>query len=173
MDIQRAGRIGGFFARHSLALLVTVAAPCVLWTVAYCALLLWALVVGGGVGSPASYLLTLVVLLLYGTAGALTLLFPSAALAEWLARRLGLPVLAQIPLSVAILAVLSLAVAGLASAVGYNPWWLRDVSAIFGVLFLVHLLPLGLYWWVAQGGPLVLSLLRRLRGALLRSLELP
>jgi hypothetical protein len=163
MDIQRAGRIGGFFARHSLALLVTVAAPCVLWTVTYGALLLWALVIGGGVGSPGSYPFTLVVILLGGTAGALTLLLPSAALAEWLARRRGLPVLAQIPLSVAILAVLSLAVAGIALVVGFPPWC-RGFSVLFGALFLVHLLPLGLYWWVAQSGPLVLSLLRRLRG---------
>jgi hypothetical protein len=164
MELQTAGRIGSFFARHSLALLVTVAAPCVLWTVTYGALLLWALVVGGGVGSPASYPLTLLVILLAGTAGALTLLLPSTALAEWWARRRGLPVLAQIPLSVAILAGLSLAVAGIASAVVFQPS-VRGVSVSFGALFLVHLLPLGLYWWVAQSGPLLLSLLRRLRGS--------
>jgi hypothetical protein len=80
-----------------------------------------------------------------------------------LARRRGLPVLAQIPLSVGILAVLSLAVAGIAAAVVDHPSF-QGVSVSFGALFLGHLLPLGLYWWVAQSGPLLLSLLRRFRG---------
>jgi hypothetical protein len=96
------------------------------------------------------------------TAG-LVLFLPSTALAEWFARRQGFPILAQIPLSVAALAILCLVVVGIASAVRAQPT-LYGVSVGFGVLFLALLVPLGVYWWAAQSGPLLLSLFRRLRG---------
>ena len=50
-DIRTAAHIGGFCARHLLATLVMVLALCVLWTVTYFALLIWAAVSGGGLGA--------------------------------------------------------------------------------------------------------------------------
>ena len=158
--IQTAGRIGGFLARHFLALLVTVAVPCALWTVTYFALLLWATVSGGGLGSPASYPIGLLFFLAAGTAVSILLYLPSTAIAEWFARRRGFPVLGQIPLTVAVFAVLCLAAVGLWAAFVPEPG-LRGFSIGFGSLFLINLVPLGLYWWSAQSGPLLLSLFRR------------
>jgi hypothetical protein len=155
-----AARIGGFLARHFLALLVTVAVPCVLWTVTYFALLLWAGFSGGGLGSPASYPLGLLFVLAAGTAASIILFLPSTALAEWFVRRRGLPVLSQVPIALALFAVLCLATVGVYAALVPQPGF-RGLSFGFGGLFLVNLLPLGLYWWSAQGGPLLLSLLRR------------
>ncbi len=159
--IRTAACIGGFCARHLLATLVVVLVLCVLWTVTYFALLIWAAVSGGGLGSPASYPLGLLLSLVGGTVFSLTLFLPATALAEWIAKRRGLPILAQIPISIAILAALCLLVVGSAMAAGVQASF-RSGAAGFAVLFLAHLLPLGLYWWVAQSGPLLVSLYRQL-----------
>jgi hypothetical protein len=158
-----AGRIGGFCARHFFALLVTVAVPCVLWTVAYFALLLWSMFTDGGLGGPLAYPAGLLFFFVAATVASLVLLFPSTALAEWFARRHAFPILAQIPISVAILALLCFGIVTLTAAVG-APSSFQGVSIGFGILFIAHLLPLGFYWWAAQSGPLLLSLFRRLRG---------
>ncbi|HCN28394.1 MAG TPA: hypothetical protein DIT64_06415 [Verrucomicrobiales bacterium] len=157
--IQNAGRIGSFCARHFLALAVTVAAACVIWTITYFALLLWAVLAGGGIGGPLAYPAGLLFFIVAATAACLILLFPATALAEWFARRCGFPIVAQIPLSVAALALLCL----VASAVGAQPT-LQGVLVGFGVLFLTLLMPLGLYWWAAQSVPLLLSLIQRVCG---------
>jgi hypothetical protein len=159
--IRTATRIGGFCARHLLATLVTVMVLCVLWTVTYFALLLWAAISGGGLGSPAGYPLGLLLALVGGTVVSLTLFLPATALGEWIAKRRGLPILAQIPISIAILAALCLLVVGSALAAGIQPSF-RAGAACFAVLFLTHLLPLGLYWWVAHSGPLLVSLFKQL-----------
>ena len=156
-----SARIGGFCARHLLATLVTVMVLCVLWTVTYFALLLWAAISGGGLGSPAGYPLGLLLALVGGTVVSLTLFLPATALGEWIAKRRGLPILAQIPISIAILAALCLLVVGSALAAGMQASF-RSGAACFAVLFLAHLLPLGLYWWVAQSGPLLVSLFKQL-----------
>ena len=155
--IQITGRVGFFCARHFLALLLTVLAGCLLWTVVYFALLLWAAFAGGGLGGPLAYPAGLLFFLVAGSAASLVLLLPATALAEWFARWHGFPVLAQIPLSVAFLALLCFAAVGLRS------------SLSFGVLFLSLLLPLGLYWWVAQSAPLALSLLRFVQSTIHRT----
>ena len=156
-----AGRIGGFFARHFLALAVTVAVACVLWTITYFALLLWAAFAGGGLGSPASYPLGLVFIVIVCTLVSATLFLPSTAVAEWFVRRRGLPILAQIPICVGIFAVLCLAVTGIASALSSHPSLLGS-SVGLGLLFFALLVPLGLYWSAAQSGPLLLSILQRI-----------
>ena len=163
MKIKTAGYIGSFCARHFFATAVTVAAACVVWTVTYFALLLWAVFTGGGIGGPLAYPAGLLFFLVAATVISLLLLFPSTALAEWFVRRRGFPILAQIPVSVFALALLCLASVGIAWVVGSKPTFHR-VSAGFGGLFVVLLLPLGLYWWTAQSVPLLLSLIHRLRG---------
>lgn len=162
--IQVAVGISGFCARHLLALVVTVAVPCVLWTITYFALLLWAVFTGGGIGGPLAYPAGLLFFFVAAAVASLVLLLPSTALAEWFAKRRGLPILVQIPISVAILALLCFVLVTIAASVGAPPSFL-GVSVGFGVLFIAHLLPLGLYWWTAQSGPLLLSLFKRLRGA--------
>ena len=100
--------IGGFAARHFVAMFVVVAGACILWTVAYFALLLWAVLSGGGVGGPLAFPVGLLLVLVASALAVVVLLMPSAALAERMARWLQLPILAQIPLSVGFLAALCL-----------------------------------------------------------------
>jgi hypothetical protein len=161
--IQTARRLGGFGVRHVLALFVTVAVLCMLWTVAYFALLLWAVFTNGGIGGPLAYPAGLMFFFVAGSVASLVLLFPSTACAEWFARRRSFPILAQLPISIVVLALLCLVLAGIGAAFGAQPSF-RGVTVGFGVLFVAHLLPLGLYWWAAQSGPLLVSLFQRLAG---------
>lgn len=154
------GRLGSGLARHSLALIVTVVAACIVWTLTYFALLAGAVVSDGGVGGPLAYPAGLLFALVATSMASLALLLPSTVGGEWVARRRGWPVLVQIPLSVACLGGLCFAVVALVSAIG-SRLTLNDVSAGFGVLFLALLVPLGVYWWAAQSGPLLLSIVRR------------
>ena len=163
--IQAAVGISGFCARHILALIVTVAVPCLLWTITYVALLLWAVFTGGGIGGPLAYPAGLLFFLVAATVASLVLLLPSTALAEWFARRRGLPILVQIPISVGVLAVLCFVLVAVAASAGAASSF-QGVVVGFGMLFIAHLLPLGLYWWTAQSGPLLLSLFKRFRGTL-------
>lgn len=155
--MQHASRLGFFCVRHLVAALLTVSAGCLLWTVIYFVLLLWAGSAGGGMGSPLTYPIGLLLFLVAGAAVSLALLFPATALAECLARWLGFPILVQIPLGVAFLALLCLAAASIQSSISFN------------VLFLSLLLPMGLYWWVAQSAPLACSLLRVIGSAMRRA----
>ena len=154
--------MGSFCARHLLALAVTVAAACVVWTVCYFALVLWAVFTGGGIGGPLAYPAGLLFFFVATTAASLVLLFPSTALAEWFCRRRGFPILAQIPLSITILALLCLIAVSIASAVGWQ-FTVPGTLMGFSVLFITLLVPLGLYWWAAQSVPLLLSLVGGVR----------
>ena len=158
--IQTAVGISSFCARHLLALCVTIVVPCVLWTITYIALLLWAAFTDSGVGGPLAYPAGLLFLFVAVTVASLVLLLPSTALAEWIANRRGLPILAQIPISVAVLALLCLVMVTVAEAADTSSSF-RGLPLGFGVLFFAHLIPLGLYWWTAQSGPLLFSLLKR------------
>ena len=154
--------MGSFCARHLLALATVVAVACVVWTVCYLALVLWAVFTGGGIGGPLAYPAGLLFSFVATAAASLLLLFPSTALAEWFCRRRGFPILAQIPVSIGLLALLCLITVSIASALG-SQFTARGLLMGFGILFITLLVPLGLYWWAAQSVPLLLSLVRRIR----------
>lgn len=114
---------------------------------------------GGGIGGPLAYPAGILVVIVAATVSSLVLLLPSTALAEWFAKRRRLPVIAQIPISVAVLAVLCFVLIAVAISVDADPSF-GGGAVGFGGLFIGHLLPLGLYWWTAQSGPLLFSLWR-------------
>ncbi len=152
-----------FCIRHLFAFFVTVAAACVVWTIVYFALLLWAIFTDGGIGGPLAYPAGLLFVLVSSTLAVFLLFLPSTALAELVARRCGFPILSQIPISIALLALLCLLVVGIVRAYGHGTLMFEELFAALGVFFGINLLPMGLYWWVAQSGPLVLSIYRRFR----------
>lgn len=159
--IERAGRFSTFAARHFVAVMVTTVATCTLWTVMYFSLLLWAVIADGGLGSPASFPFGLLMLMIACPLLCLMLFLPSTAAAEWLVRHWCLPTLAQIPICLLAFAALCLALVSIISAIG-SSLSLQSISVGFSVLFLLNLLPLGIYWWTAQSGPLVMALARNL-----------
>ncbi len=163
-NIERVVRFSTFTARHFLAVIVTIVAACTIWTVTYFALMGWAVLSNGGLGSPASYPLGLLVLMILCPVLCLILFLPSTAAAEWLVRQRSLPTLAQIPICLSIFAALCLALVSIVSSIR-PPASLEGISVGFGAVFLLNLLPLGIYWWTAQSGPLVLKLARSLGAA--------
>ncbi len=155
--LRTAVGMGGFFVRHLIAVLVTVVVPCLLWTITYLALLLWAVFTNSDIGGPLAYPAGIIVIIVAATVASFVLLLPSTALAEWLAKRRGLPILVQIPISIGILGSLCFILVAVAASVDTAPS-MPGAAAVFGVLFASNLLPLGLYWWTAQSGPLLFSL---------------
>ncbi len=143
--VRKFLRGSGFLIRHGIASVLTIAIPCLLWIVVYFACLLWAILwnepLGGPLALPAGILFFFVTFVIAVT----TALFPSVALAEWIGRKRDWPILAQIPLSITLMA----AIAGVFSLFS------NVEVALAG--FLLLLIPLGIYWWIAQSGPLLLS----------------
>ncbi len=157
---QTAISIAGFLVRHLLAATITVVAVCAIWTLAYLGLLLWAIVTNSGLGSPIAYPVGLIAAFFAGSIACLFFLLPSTAIAEWVAQRRGFPILAQIFINMVILAVLCLVAVGIKLAVRSVPSF-RSLAIQSGVLFLTLLIPLGIYWWSARLGSLLLSLFHR------------
>ena len=153
----------GFCGRHFFALLVIVVLACVAWTVAYFALLFWATVSGGGIGGPLAYPAGLLFAAVATVAAGIAFFLPSTRFAEWFARRRGLPILAQIPISLVCLGVLCLILVGVVQANRQEPFAIKTFLGWTAFLIGIQLLPLGIYWWIAQAGPLAMSVLRRFR----------
>lgn len=151
--------------RHGVASLATIVAACVIWTVTYVALLLWAMVSDGGLGGPLAYPAGLVFVALAASVACLLLFFPATASAEWICQSRRLPVLAQIPVSVAVLAALCLAVGILAGTSTAAVPFGKSAGGFSGWLFALSLLPVGFYWWVAQAAPLLRSAVSHLRAS--------
>jgi hypothetical protein len=155
--VRLASRVGGFLLRHALAVAVSVAAPCVLWTAVYFGLMLWVMVFGGDPGGPLAYPAGILTFFMGALAASVLVFFPVVGAAELVARRRGWPVLAQLPLSVGGLVVVCAAVA---VATGEVKGAGADAS-VFACLLGLGLIPLVLYWWVAQSLPLVADVARR------------
>ena len=153
----------GFCLRHFFASFVVVSASCIVWTVAYVLLLLWALFSDSGLGGPLAYPAGLLFVFIATGTSVILLLFPSTALAELVARRRKLAILFQIPISIGWLALLCLGVTGIVQILGSTGVVTNGFFAVFGLIFLIELLPLGLYWWMAQGGPVLLSIVKWFR----------
>jgi hypothetical protein len=143
--VRKFFHAGGFVIRHGIASALTIAIPCLLWIVVYFALLIWAVIwnepVGGPLGLPFGFFLLGAALLI----AVVTILFPAVAIAEWIGRNRGWNVFFQIPLSIALMAVI------------HGLWSTLSPGIPASERFRWLLLPLGLYWWISQSGPLVLA----------------
>lgn len=148
--------------RHGVASLATIVAACAIWTVAYLVLLLWAIAANGGLGGPLAYPGGLLVVALAAGLASLVLFFPATALAEWACHRRSLPILAQIPLSVALLAALCILAGSAIEAFRDPSATTAAVVRLCAWVFGLSLVPIGFYWWIAQAGPLLSAALRLL-----------
>jgi len=150
----------GFFFRQLFASFVVVAVGSLIWTAIYISLLLWAVFSNSGIGGPLAYPAGLLFVVVASAVSVLVLLFPSSATAELIARRRNLPVLLQIPISVGFLALFCLGVVGIARLLGSKSIDTTGFFATAGIIFAVELLPLALYWWMAQGGPVIMAIVK-------------
>ena len=157
--------------RHGVASLATIVAACAIWTVVYAALLLWAILSNGGLGGPLAYPVGLLVVAVAAWAACALLFFPATVTAELICRRRALPILTQIPVCVAVLAAICVAagivVRASTSAIPFG----ASVSGFVVWLFVLSLIPIGFYWWIAQAAPLVRSAISLFRSSRGRSVD--
>lgn len=158
-SLHIAVRIVLALSRHAIAALLTVSIPCVLFTIAYLAILFEAMRRGGGLGSPATYPLGLIFIV--AVAGGIALVFFSVptALAELLTRRLGQAAAWQLPISAGISSLFAIPAAALLtfSAGG----GIADFPIVMGLMILAHAAPLAFYWTVLRSGPFLVWLALR------------
>jgi hypothetical protein len=145
-----------FVSRHFLFVVFAMVAGCALWTIAYFALLLIAVVTNQGPGGPLAYpagiLAVLVVCVLVGWG----IFAPASAVGIIFCRLFRLPRLAAIP-------VVWLAALWLYSALrgsGPNHSILPDATALQNFGFFLSL-PLGIYWWLTEGPGALFDTLHR------------
>ena len=158
-----------FILRHFVALIVSITVPAVIWIITYFVLLAIALVTNSGLGGlvalPFWTVFTFVISVLYTA----ILLFPSASLAEAIARVFGKwQHIAQIPISISVLLIL---VHALSLLVRRHPDF-SEMNILHWanypiVVSLILTIPLGIYWWtlkfVQAGFTLPVLLFRKLR----------
>lgn len=152
--------IGFFLFRHAIAFVAGVVLVCALWTIAYFALLLYAMATGGGLGGPLAYpagLLMLPVLWMIIDFG---IFMPSCAAGSAICGLLRWPRLAAIPFVILTAIGLCFLMVSLlarnSDMPGLGVWETMLFSA------LIPPLPLGLYWWLTEGPGAILQLLRKM-----------
>lgn len=160
--IRTAMSAGGFLARHVLALGVLVALPCLLWTVAYAGLLVWAVVANEDPGGLLFYPVGLVMVFTGVLGFGLGVCFPITAVAEWVSHRKGWPRVIQFSLALAMLLLL-LVVAGLCTAVQRDAPW-HAFPVVVGIGFPVMVAPFTVYWGIAQSLPVSWAVFRWVLG---------
>ena len=148
-------RVASIALRHSIAAGVLVLVSCATWTLVYVSLLLWAVIVDGGIGSPVVYPIGLLLAVGGSVLAALFCFFPSALAGECLCRWRGWPVLVGIPVTFGMFCLVCLGWCATAWSLG------GPESPSLGGLTLgciaMGALPLGLYWWVAEFPQLILQ----------------
>lgn len=160
---QIAGFIGqgsSFVLRHGFAIAVTVIMACSLWTLCYLALLLWAIISNEGLGGPLAYPAGLLAFFLLSLAMSVCLYFPATAIAAGLAKKFHCSFVWQIAICIGIFALLHLIAVLVIRENQTIP--MSERLLIVGALFLLNLIPLGLYWWCAQGLLVCHHILRRI-----------
>lgn len=151
---------GGFLIRHGIAAAFMIVLSCVVWTVVYVGCLVFAGLMGVGPGSPATYPVGLLAVLVASSLLVATTLLPATALAEVVSRRNGWSTFGQIPLSVGFCLLLALLLSSVVGVVRDQAFDVEALATGASIYFLTCLIPLGIYWWLVQSGPLLLKATR-------------
>jgi hypothetical protein len=135
-----------FLTRHFFAFIVSVVVPIIIVVITHLLLLAVAIVTGGGLGSPIALPGWSLIVSAIAAGYTIFLLFPSVCLAELITCKFSTyRHLLQIPISMIILAVLVFLFA--IFPVRVSRLWPPESIKIVFIVFLLLLLPLGLYCW--------------------------
>lgn len=139
-----------FLIRHAIAITVVTGCLCIGWTIIYFALFLLAILTNSGLGSPLSYPITLVFLLISSLVICGGIFAPSCGMGALICYLAKWPRLVSIPFTF---------VAAL--ALSYLAYWFfiffvtthsMPPAVVILQSFLLYLsIPLGVYWWVTEG----------------------
>lgn len=152
-----------FHMRHGIACAVSIGLFTGVLTGAYFLVLLFAILFGGGTGSPLLIVLVPLCTFLLSTTYSFFFLLPATALTEWLLPGTSLKnLLLQVPLT-----ILMLYLVCFVGGVSLGAELQQAAGGGFVIVFILAL-PLGLYWWILKGVDAGLWPARRLVGWLHR-----
>jgi hypothetical protein len=152
-----------FALRHAAATGILVGGVVAFAAASYFALLGWAMLVGEPLGGPFALPFMVLVGLIAGVSSTVLVFFPAAALAEWIGAKRNLSVAAQIPIATGLMGAFVL----LASvAVGLSRGLtLASAASIGGLIFVLLVVPLGVYWWAMRSSDWLVQSAIRWRSA--------
>jgi hypothetical protein len=157
-----------FLFKHGVATAVTVAAVSALIAAVYFALLIWAVLANGGIGSPLTLPIALVFAIVLMPVVALVIFLPVTVTATWIRGRRGFRVLFEIPIAAFLLVIYIFLVAMVVTLSNRGS---LDIGSWYAFGVALALLPLlGLYWvclqstgWLLTGAERVVAFLRNSR----------
>jgi hypothetical protein len=152
-----------FFAlRHFIFVAAVTIAGCLAWTILYFALLIYAMITDGGIGSPLTYPMGLLAIALPCLVIGWGLFAPSCGVGLFVCEIFRWPRLAAIPFVViaAALGVYVLQWAWVEFATTHPMNSLGDVARAFAIYLAI---PLGIYWWINEGPVAIFDTVKRLR----------
>jgi hypothetical protein len=153
--------ITGFAARHFLVVALGAGFLCILWTLIYIGLLIFAMFTDGGLGGPFAYPGGILGILLVCVVIGWGIFMPASGLGVIFCRLFKLPKLAAIPVVlISAFSIISLAWyfsdgfgEGVESASSLE--MLRNFCLFLAV-------PLGAYWWITEGPSAIIDAVRRI-----------
>ena len=149
-----------YLGRHLAAISLSAAIAAVLWTVAFFALLLYALVTNGRIGSPVAYPIVLILLVVGVVSVGLLIFAPACAVGRLAVSITGLPRLAAIPFVFTAGAALShFAYRFYICALTTHP--MPAAATVFLNYLTYFSIPLGAYWWATVGPFAIIDALHR------------
>ena len=149
-----------YIGRHVAAVGVAAALAALVWTIVYVALLLFAIMTDSGIGSPISYPIWLVFLLVSITIIGLFVFAPACALGRLFVGVTRLPLLAAIPIVFGAGALLSYMAYDLYITF-VTTHSMPPASTVFQNYCVYLSIPLGAYWWIVDGPFAILDGFRR------------
>jgi hypothetical protein len=157
MEVEVMSAVIRFIVKHSVAAGAVIVASLVFTAIAYFALLLWAIVAGGGIGSPVALPLMMLLAMAGSVGCVLLILLPVSIASEIIRARVfkGSRFL-EIPIAVVLLAVY--VVGSIALVCILREWELRAGLVVSSIAAAVLMVPLGLYWWCLQSADWLVGL---------------
>ena len=148
-----------FAVKHAVAAGVVVAGVVAFSAASYFALLAWAVLVGEPLGGPLAFPFMVLFAVVASVVSVGAALLPVAALTEWICLRRQIRLPWQIPIVTAVMGTWLLMLALIAAAVRGAP--VGSTAVPTGIVFLVLLVPLGMYWWSMKSADWILGVTMR------------
>ena len=143
-----------FAVKHAVAAGIVIAGIAGFTAASYFALLAWAVLMGEPLGGPLAFPFAVLFAVVASVVAIGAVLLPVTAFAEWICQRRGVRVWWQIPVATAVMGIWLLTMAVMTAALRAASVGSTAVPA--GIVFLILLVPLGIYWWSMQSADWIL-----------------
>lgn len=137
-----------FAVKHAVGAAAVIVGITAFSAASYFALLAWAVLMGEPLGGPLAFPFMVLFAVVASIVCVGAALLPVTALTEWICRRWQLRLAWQIPIATAVMATGLLMFAMIGATVRGES--LNSAAVLAGIVFLLLLAPLGMYWWSMQ-----------------------